>query len=150
MTCVSTCLLVLMLISASLYVSLTTGREIGNFEKTLDAEQAKLYSQIVKYRHRLYLKGLFIGLALALSYYVLRVNTDSKEHMSLLCDSMFIMIFFAQVFYILSPKGAYMVNHLQTPEQKREWLAVYRSMQVRHTVGFLIPLMALGLRAILQ
>tara|TARA_B100001142_G_scaffold269979_1_gene275866 strand:- start:304 stop:552 length:249 start_codon:yes stop_codon:yes gene_type:complete len=41
-------------------------------------------------------------------------------------------------FYILHPKSDYMINHLHKEKQRKEWLNIYRTMQVNYHIGLVV------------
>ena len=47
------------------------------------------------------------------------------------------------LYYILSPKTTYMVQHLQNKEQIDEWLKIYRTMQVKYHIGLVLGIVAI-------
>jgi hypothetical protein len=59
-----------------------------------------------------------------------------------------IVVFFAitmvvgMLYYRLMPKSDYMLNHLQTAEQNRAWLEMYKTMQSRYILGMLFGALA--------
>ena len=47
------------------------------------------------------------------------------------------------LYYILSPKTTYMVQHLDNKDQIDEWLKIYRTMQVKYHVGLVLGILAI-------
>ena len=43
------------------------------------------------------------------------------------------------------PKKDWMLNHLKTPEQNKQWLEVYKQMKFKWHFGFLIGLVGYGI-----
>ena len=50
-------------------------------------------------------------------------------------------------YYILSPKKNWMLNHIETPEQTKPWLEMYRKMQVYYHTGLVLGIIAIGIFA---
>ena len=46
------------------------------------------------------------------------------------------------LYYILKPKKDYMVPHLTTKPQREAWLAIYKEMQYRCKMGFVLGIVA--------
>jgi uncharacterized membrane protein len=49
-----------------------------------------------------------------------------------------VTLFVAMLYYLLMPKSDYMLKHLQTNEQNRAWLDVYKTMQSRYIIGMIL------------
>jgi len=79
-------------------------------------EQEQIYQQIVKERREIYAKGLILGLTLALF---------AKDP----CNFVIITMGTVFLFYTISPKTTYMLEHLE-PDQVGQWVKDYRHMQL--------------------
>ena len=47
------------------------------------------------------------------------------------------------LYYILSPKTTYMIQHLEYQKQIDEWLKIYRTMQVKYHIGLVLGICAI-------
>ena len=61
------------------------------------------------------------------------------------CVAVVIMSFVTYFYYILIPKTDYMILHLKTNKQHREWLNVYKTMQFDYHVSFVYSLLVVAL-----
>ena len=63
--------------------------------------------------------------------------------MSNVCIIITITLVTNYLFYILYPKKDYMILHLKNKEQIEEWLDIYKYMQFRYHLGFVLGIVAL-------
>lgn len=115
----------------------------STFQHTLDTDQLTRYQRIVSNRRNLYLQGLVLGVIIACLVVgvVMRVAPLTND-ISYGCLSVSVLFVVEYLYYILSPKGEYMVSVLQTDEQREAWLDVYRHMQVSMYGSFACALVA--------
>lgn len=101
------------------------------FQQTLNDDQNQRYERIVQHRRNLYLQGLVLGVVVACLVVggVMQVAPMSSN-VSYGCLAVVVLFVVEFLYYMLSPKGEYMVSVLETQEQRDAWLAVYRHMQV--------------------
>jgi uncharacterized protein YacL len=98
-------------------------------------ELDKIYLQIANERANIYFQGLILGLII--SYLLLnsiKLTTSFHKATFFLAVTLIISV----LYYFIIPKSDYMLNHLQTPEQNKAWLEVYKNMQKRYITGFII------------
>jgi len=62
--------------------------------------------------------------------------------MSLICFVGAITFVTNYLFYILYPKSDYMLLHLNDKKQIQEWLNIYRTMQFKFHIGFVVGILA--------
>jgi uncharacterized membrane protein len=97
-----------------------------------------------------YTLGLVLSLIIILYNYNLTKNNKlqlSKTNTSLVCLVIVVSFFTNYFYYILSPKSTYMLDHINSPEQTKAWLAMYREMQYNYHMGFVIGVVAVGVLA---
>ena len=101
------------------------------FQQTLNDDQNQRYERIVQHRRNLYLQGLVLGVVVACLVVggVMQVAPMSSN-VSYGCLAVVVLFVVEFLYYMLSPKGEYMISVLETQEQRDAWLAVYRHMQV--------------------
>ena len=80
-------------------------------------ELDKIYIKIANERANIYFQGLILGKAT----FFLAVTLITSV-----------------LYYFIVPKSDYMLNHLQTQEQNKAWLDVYKKMQSRYLTGFIL------------
>jgi hypothetical protein len=98
-----------------------------------------VFQKIVTERRNLYFQGIILGLII--SYFLLKVyKTTNSFHR--ICFVAAVTLMIAVVYYFLMPKSDYMLNHLKTPEENKEWLHTYKYMKQRYFIGFLLGTLA--------
>lgn len=143
MVCLGTCAISTGFIFASLYTMMVSGNEHVNLAKVLDADTVKIYDNIKKERMQLYLHGLVIGLIVATL--ILYLNRDTMTNTTAnVCTFVLIVAVVNYFYYNLMPKKDWLLNHLKTPEQNKQWLSVYKQMKYKWHMGFLIGLVGYG------
>lgn len=113
------------------------------FQNTLDTDQQMRYQRIVSHRRNLYIQGLVVGILVAcLVVGVIARVSPLTNDVSYGCLAVVVLFVVEYLYYILSPKGEYMVSVLYTEEQRKAWLDVYRHMQVSMYASFASALVA--------
>lgn len=120
--------------------TLTVSEEQHNLLKNvLSPELDKVYDKIATERRNHYIQGLVIGLILAfLALYNSRIGNRFYR------ITLFSTITLATgvIYYLLMPKSDYMLNHLNTTEENKAWLSVYKTMKSRYLLGLLVGALA--------
>jgi uncharacterized protein YacL len=151
MPCSATCLLATALIIAMIYFqnATTKSKIVQEYKKQLPSNLQNLYEKISAERMRLNYYGYMLGLILSLI--IIFYNYTSKRTKltttSLVCLVIVVSFFTNYFYYILSPKSTYMLEHINSPEQTKAWLAMYREMQYNYHFGFVIGIVAVGVLA---
>lgn len=151
MFCLKSCGVALIFLVANLYLTFNTNKyEITKkYEETLSNTQLHRYKNIVEERKNISLKGYMLGLffsfvVLMLKYLKIDVVDKSIGKIGIVCLTGAITFVTQYLFYILSPKSDWMVLHLDTKEQREQWLKIYRTMQYNYHLG-----LALGVAAVM-
>lgn len=133
------CLLASGLFAAMLYIMLNPHKTkvLNAFIDTLDEKQKKIHKKIVAERLTIYLTGLVLGLVVAFTYLSM-----SKKNVVRTCVFTVLVLSVNILFYMLVPKSTYMMEHLKTVEQYNRWLDVYKEMQYRNYMGFVLGVIA--------
>lgn len=142
------CIIAAAFITGSLAISLSPGarHNIALLEATLQPPQLATYHAIRDERATIYLWSLALGFAVGLAYLAL-ADPSSKSAdrcWSHTCGFVAIVLIVNHIAYMLWPKSQYMVQILDTEEQRTAWLRVYRGMQVRQYGGLLLGAVGLG------
>ena len=149
--CGLTCFIAILFLVANVYTMLsvdckTTKEKLYSL---LDDNQKKIHQKIVEERKSIYFRGYGVGLILScilIFVYKYVINPSNKKKMSIwmiVCMVGAITFTTNYLYYILSPKTTYMVQHLQNKEQIDEWLKIYRTMQVKYHVGLVLGIVAI-------
>lgn len=125
------------------FVSRAKSQQHTNLHDTLNDEQQKRYERIVGHRRNLYLQGLVVGLLVACFVVGVIMQTHPLlTNTSYGCIAVIVLFVTEFLYYILSPKGEYMIDVLDSAEQRRAWMDVYRHMQVSMYGSFACALVA--------
>ena len=109
--------------------------------KQLTKKEQLYYKDITKMRQSIYFQGLGLGFILSLLFiYINRIKNKS----TILLYAISITFIVNYFYYILYPKDKYMISILDSKKENEAWLKIYRTMQVRYHVGFLLGLVAAG------
>ena len=118
---------------------------LKQFELSLLPDQRQIYEGIKKERRDIYTTGYVLGFILSLFVIAYYRSNKCISKTSVLCIIFSVSFIVNYFYYILSPKTTYMVQHLETNEQKTLWIQVYRTMQYNYHMGFMFGILALVL-----
>ena len=153
MPCSITCIIAVALIIATIYFqnATTKSKIVQEYKKELPSNLQNLYEKISNERLRLNYFGYGLGLILSLIIIYYNYNTKSSykklSTTSLVCLVIVVSFFTNYFYYILSPKSTYMLEHINSPEQTKAWLTMYRTMQFNYHFGFIVGIVAVGVLA---
>jgi len=152
MPCSATCMLAVALIIAMIYFQNATSKSkiVQEYKKQLPSNLQNLYEKIGNERMRLNYYGYSLGLVLSLIIIVYNYSLKRNKltTTSLVCLVIVVSFFTNYFYYILSPKTTYMLDHINSPEQTKAWLAMYREMQYSYHFGMVIGIAAVGVLAL--
>jgi uncharacterized membrane protein YkgB len=135
--CKSTCLISIMFIVGNIIFSiLMKNSNVKNqASKKIVEERQKLAIQG-------YIAGIIVGLLLvALKIYIFK-NLSKTEGFCIMVASTFVVQYF---YYILMPKSDYMIVHLDTKEEREQWIKTYRTYQFNYHLSIFIGIVGAGL-----
>lgn len=147
--CRTSCFIAIIFLIANLYTMFIcmNSKEKQNFFNTLEPQQKKIYTKIINERKTIYYAGFAIGIVISiillnLDIKFLKLNKSNREkNICFVVATTFIINY---LFYIIYPKSSYMILHLNDKQQIKEWLNVYRSMQLNYHMGFVFGIIAVG------
>ena len=151
MPCSATCLVATALIISMIYFQNATikSKVVQMYKEQLPANLQIRYDKISGERLRIYYYGYILGLILSLIIimYNYSLKRNQLTNMNIVCIVIVVSFFTNYFYYILSPKSDWMLNHINSPEQTKAWLTMYRSMQVNYHMGLVIGIVAVGVLA---
>jgi heme/copper-type cytochrome/quinol oxidase subunit 4 len=109
------------------------------FLSLLNQEQQEIYKNITQERMNIYLQGFVLGIILGIIY--LKTTKDKKA--PTYCIFVAIVLGVTYIHYTLMPKSTYMLEHIETAEQAKAWLEIYRMMKKRCHMGMVLGVVAL-------
>ena len=151
MPCFPTCMLAVALLIAMIYFQNSTlkSKIVQEYKKQLPSNLQNLYEKIASERMRLNYYGYTLGLILSLIIilYNYKIKQNKLTTTSLVCLVIVVSFFTNYFYYILSPKSTYMLDHINSPEQTKAWLVMYREMQFNYHFGMVVGIAAVGVLA---
>lgn len=147
MPCTITCVIALVFLIANIYTILSSSRDKNDkqdFLNVLNDKQKFTYENIIKERKNIYYMGYILGLLLSLLiiFVIRKINKNKLNNISLVCLVGSITFITNYLFYILYPKTDYMLLHLNDKKQIEEWLKIYKKMQFKFHMGFVLGIIA--------
>jgi hypothetical protein len=149
--CSITCLFSAAFIIAMIFMtnSMSSSQTIKNYENQLTPELQKTYNDIRKERTRIFYFGYLLGFAIAIV--IIAYNTQIKHAKmswpSMVCLTVSVAFITNYFYYILTPKTKWMLDKIDTQEQTKAWLQMYKSMQLFYHGGLAFGIIAIGLLA---
>ena len=151
MPCSITCLIATALIIATIYFqnATTKSKIVQEYKKQLPSNLQNLYDKLASERLKINYYGYSLGLVLSLIiiWYNYSLKHNKLTNTSLVCLVIVVSFFTNYFYYILSPKSTYMLQHINSPEQTKAWLTMYREMQYIYHFGFVLGVIAVGVLA---
>lgn len=151
MACRWSCLLATVFIVAMIYftTSMSDTTDIKLYRSEMPYELRNRYDNIVTERRNIYYQGYLLGFIISLfvilaNKYYLRKKLDN---FSLVCTIIVISFLTNYFYYILSPKSDWMLNHIQSGNQAKNWLYIYRKHQVAYHTGLVLGIIAMAIFA---
>lgn len=144
MICKTSCAIFIVFLVSSIAMGLMTSKmsSVASFEASLDKPLKEKYGEIVKERRDISLQGYGLGLALSLGVLLYNYTQASRSAKystnTMVCVAGAITFVTHYFYYVLSPKQNWMVLHLKTPEQKEQWLQVYKTYQMNYHISLLL------------
>jgi hypothetical protein len=137
MNCYIATLVGLALLGASALTMSVSQDQHDKLKNIFSDELDKKYESIVAERSSQYLQGLILGFILSAGFlYCCKDKIQSP--FSRVMTFVAISLFTAMAYYMIMPKSDYMLNHLNTQEQNKAWLEMYKTMQSRYLLGMLL------------
>jgi hypothetical protein len=147
--CTTSCALAIIFSAGSVATFLNAKKKptLENLRKSLDKDQLKKYNAIVLRRTHIYSKGLIVGIVTAISILILKILLDGHHTnvftLNTLCILLSTTLITSYLFYMLSPKGDYLVSYLKRKDQRDEWVEVYKTMQYNYYLGLALATVAM-------
>jgi len=150
MSCNISCSLALVFLIGKVYLLLSPmlDKDYEEFNKSLDKDKLETYKKIIEERSLLSIKGYILGITLSVIFLIINghfikrkinININIK---GLVCIVGGITSITHYLFYMIHPKSDYMILYLDKKEQRKEWLDIYRKMQLKFHIGFVCGIIA--------
>jgi hypothetical protein len=148
MTCFISCMFSAVCILGMIYFYNFTykSRIVKEFKESLSQDLNLRYDKITKERRLISYKGYTLGFIL--SIVILLYNRSYKmKPIPLVCTVVTISFVTNYLYYILSPKSDWLLNHMTQPDEIKSWLLMYKEMQFNYHMGFLLGILGVGMFA---
>jgi hypothetical protein len=145
MPCYISCALATMFVIASIYTTnaCQTNQTIKQYQSQLPSQLQNVYKQITQERQKIYYYGYALGLVLSIIIIFYKTqNRISMTNGTMVCTIIAVSFITNYFYYMLSPKSTYMLQHINSPEQTRAWLAMYKAMQYYWHSGLALGIIA--------
>lgn len=151
MVCTISCMISAVFIIGMIYFYNMTDKNkiVKHYKEILSSDLQKRYENISKERMRISFYGYVIGLLISLFviFYNLKIKGTKMNTFALVCTVMAICFLTNYFYYMLSPKTDWMLNHINSPEQTKAWLQMYKEMSYNYHAGLALGIIAVGILA---
>ena len=113
--------------------------QIHRYLSNLNKGQQKVYQNIVKERTNIYMCGFVLGIIVGIIY--LQLTRSSRDNVY--CIFIAIVLGITYINYTVMPKSTYMLDHIETPQQAKDWLELYKHMKRSCHTGMILGVVAL-------
>ncbi len=129
--------------------SVANNKKILKYKSQLPEDLQKKYEQITHERSTICYQGYVLGFVISLFIILGNVYYEHKilSTTSMVCLVLAISFLTNYFYYTLAPKKNWMLNHINTPDQTKAWLQMYRGMQIYYHTGLLLGIIAVGVFA---
>jgi hypothetical protein len=152
MPCYISCALATIFVISSIFMSnaTQTNKTIQHYQSQLPSNLQNLYAKITEERKRIYYYGYALGLVLSaiVIYYNNNTSRIKMTNTTMVCATITISFLTNYFYYMLSPKSTYMLQHINSPEQTKAWLTMYKAMQYYWHAGLVLGIVAVAFLAI--
>ena len=109
----------------------------------------KRYETISNERMHISYQGYALGFVLSLLviFYNYKIKGFKMGNTSLVCTVIAVSFITNYFYYMLSPKSDWMLNHMNSQDQVKGWLLMYREMQFNYHAGLALGIIAVGIMA---
>ena len=151
MACSISCMISAIFIIGMIYFYNMTDKStiVKHYKEKLPFDLQKRYEKIAKERMKIGYYGYVIGFVISLFiiFYNLQIKGVKMNTFSLVCTVMATCFLTNYFYYILSPKSDWMLNHMNSQEQVKAWLQMYKEMSYNYHAGLALGIIGVGIMA---
>ena len=151
MACAISCMISAVFIIGMIYFYNMTDKSeiVKHYKEKMPSDLQNRYEKISKERMKISYYGYILGfiLSLFIIYYNLKIKGVKMNTFSLVCTVMATCFLTNYFYYMLSPKSDWMLNHINSPEQVKAWLQMYREMSFNYHAGLALGIIGVGIMA---
>ena len=148
MPCNVTCMFSFVFVVSMVYMNNATTKNqvVQHYQQQLPATLQSLYIKIAEERLSIYYYGYVLGFILSLIIIIYNYQQSKKQStVTVICTVISVSFITNYFYYILSPKSNWMLDNINTPEQTKAWLQMYRQMQKYYHIGLVLGIIAVAL-----
>ena len=151
--CSISCAIALVFIISMIYMNNATQKSqtIQLYQEQLPTNLKNLYAKLTNERLRIYYYGYALGFILSLIIIIYNYQKSKPSHRmtttAMVCTTITVSFITNYFYYMLSPKSDYMLNHINSPDQTKAWLTMYRHMQYYFHAGLVLGIIAVAFLA---
>lgn len=151
MACTISCMISAVFIIGMIYFYNMTNKSkiVKHYKSSLPTDLQKRYDNIAKERMTISFYGYGLGfiLSLFIIFYNLKIKGAKMNTFALVCTVMATCFLTNYFYYMLTPKSDWMLNHINSPEQVKAWLQMYREMSYNYHMGLALGIVGVGILA---
>ena len=151
MACTISCMISAVFVIGMIYFYNMTDKSevVKHYKQKLSSDQQKRYEKIVEERTKISYTGYILGFVLSLFivFYNMNLKGAKLSNTSVVCVVIATSFLTNYFYYTLSPKTDWMLNHMNSQEEVRSWLQMYREMQYNYHMGIVLGIIAVGVLA---
>ena len=151
MACLLSCAISAIFIIGMIYFYNMTNKSkiVKAYKEKMPPDLQKRYEVISNERMRISYQGYILGFVLSLFviFYNYYFKGAKLNNTSLVCTVITVSFITNYFYYMLSPKSDWMLNHMNSQDQVKGWLLMYREMQFNYHAGLALGIIAVGVMA---
>ena len=151
MACLLSCAISAIFIIGMIYFYNMTNKSkiVKSYKEKMPPDLQKRYEVISNERMRISYQGYILGFVLSLFviFYNYHFKGSKINNTSLVCTVIAVSFITNYFYYMLSPKSDWMLNHMNSQDQVKGWLLMYREMQFNYHAGLALGIIAVGVMA---
>lgn len=151
MACLLSCAISAIFIIGMIYFYNMTNKSkiVKAYKEKMPPDLQKRYETISNERMRISYQGYILGFILSLFviFYNYKFKGSKLSNTSLVCTVIAVSFITNYFYYMLSPKSDWMLNHMNSQDQVKGWLLMYREMQFNYHAGLALGIIAVGVMA---
>ena len=151
MACLLSCAISAIFIIGMIYFYNMTNKSkiVKAYKEKMPPDLQKRYETISNERMRISYQGYALGFVLSLLviFYNYKIKGFKMGNTSLVCTVIAVSFITNYFYYMLSPKSDLMLNHMNSQDQVKGWLLMYREMQFNYHAGLALGIIAVGIMA---
>ena len=151
MACALSCMVSAVFVIGMIYFYNMTGKSeiVNHYKSSLSSDLQKRYEKISQERLMISYQGYALGVIISLGiiFYNIKIKGTKMGNTALVCTVVATAFVTNYFYYMLHPKSDWMLNHMNSQDQVKGWLLMYREMQFNYHAGLALGIIAVGIMA---